>query len=419
MLIAYSYPPLQDPQSIRWFHFSNILAEKGYKIDVVTVKLPASLMWAGEPINSNITIFRVFPGFFENFSNNIKSKIGTDKAGNVSKRKSIGFRVLKSGYWSIRKIMNNILIGDLRTEWLPFCLKFINKVDISEYSVLITSQEPFVDSLVGLRIKKSHPNILWIADMGDSILSPYYPRWRKGIDMHFEKKVVELADKVILTNNSILSSLSAEYGIKKDKFSIVTQGFDSRNYKETKNNNERFTMLFSGTLYEHFREPDNIIKAIKDLDIDVKLIIAGRNEGFVKVFEQAGRKVEFVGFVPYSRSLELQQKADVLINISNKQSYQVPGKFFEYLGSRKPILDIVYSKQDETAKLINSLNIGLVCKNSAADIKDAILKLYALWKNDKINNSFDFKNKNIYQYSWENGANKIENIIQTSDKKFG
>jgi len=396
-----------------------MLAKKGYKIDVVTVKLPKSLVWAGEQIHSNITIFRVFSGFVENISNNIKSKIGTDNAGNVSKRRSRGFRVLKSGYWFLRKVMNNILIGDLRTEWMPFCLKFINKINLSKYSILITSQEPFVDSLIGLVIKKRHPNIFWIADMGDSVLSCYYPKWRRGIDTHFEKKVVGLADKVILTNNNILNSLSVKYGIKKDKFSIVTQGFDSKNYKAKKSRNKSFIMLFSGTLYENFREPDYLIEAVRDLDINVKLIIAGRNEGFMKVFEKAQGKVEFVGFVPYSKSLELQQKADVLINISNKQNYQVPGKFFEYLGSGKPILDIVYNKQDETAKLINNLNVGLVCENSTSDIKKAILQLYTLWKGDKLNDSFDFKNENIYQYSWENGANKIENIIKASDKKFG
>ncbi len=394
LLIAYSYPPLQDPQSIRWFNLSNLLAEYGYKIDVITIKLPDSLIRSDQfKLHHNINIFRIFPGFIENIAYGMKSKMGTDSTGNLIKRRKKGFRLIKYSYRFVRKIMDNMLIGDLKTEWLPFCLNFLKRIDINNYSALITSQEPFVDSLIGMHIKKKHPNIRWIVDMGDSILSPYYPAWRKRIDRFFERKIVKTADRIVLTNQNLLKLISRQYGLKENKFCIINQGFSIKKLSTSKpHKNRQFTLFFSGTFYKSFREPDNLIKALSQLDIDYHLMIAGRNELFLDKFSPIAKKTEFLGFISYFESLELQKQADILINIGNKQLYQVPGKFFEYLGSGRPILNIVYDENDETAKLTRELNAGVVCKNSAFEIRDVILRLYNLWKNEMLENSFYFKN---------------------------
>ncbi len=419
LLIAYSYPPLFDPQSIRWFNLSNLLAKKGYDVDVVTIRLPYGFMEEEQfIIDSHITIFRIFPGPFEYISYSIKAKIGTDKSGNLIKRKKTGFKLSKSIYWIARKAMNNILIGDLRTEWMPFCHKFLRKVNLDRYSVLITSQEPFVDSLIGLKIKKANPDIFWIADIGDSVLSEYYPKWRKSLDSYLEKKIVNTADKVVVTNKHIVELLSKEYNTTKNKFSIITQGFCHDKNKTFKEKNKCFIMLFAGTFYENFREPAHLIEALEDININFKLIIAGRNENFMDRFRDIKDRVEFLGFIPYFESLKLQKMADVLINIGNRQTYQVPGKFFEYLGSRKPILNIVYTEEDETAKLVKQLNVGITCKNQVEDIKTAVLKLYNLWKNNEIDSRFNFNNKDINQYSWENGANKLNDIINSIKDRY-
>lgn len=57
LLVAYSYPPLGDAQSLRWYYISNELANIGYKIDVITIKHPDYL---NVSINKNITIHRVY-----------------------------------------------------------------------------------------------------------------------------------------------------------------------------------------------------------------------------------------------------------------------------------------------------------------------------------------------------------------------
>ncbi len=415
LLIAYSYPPYQDPQSIRWFRFSNLLAEKGYKIDVVTIKRPSNMYKNNIfKFHNNITIFKLFPGPAEEIINRIRTKINADTRYGFSQRQTKPFKFLKASYWFF---MNNILLGDLRTEWFPFCVNFLKNINLDKYSALITSQEPFVDSLIGLKIKKIKPNIFWIADMGDIAMSPYRPQLKQRADMFFEKAVMKKSNIIVLTNKKALDIVSSKYDINKNKFFIITQGFSLKEFYNKENNiNKTFTLLFTGTFYKGFREPDNLIKAIADLNIDIKLLIAGKNESFTNKFAPIKNKSEFLGFVPYFESLKLQNHADILINIANKQEYQIPGKFFEYLGSKKPILNIVYDVEEETSKLVKKLQIGVVCKNNVNDIKHSILQLYNIWKSNTINDYFNFNNEEIKAYSWEKGAEQFNKILEMTYK---
>jgi len=102
LLIAYSYPPLEDAQSLRWYYLSQELAKQGYHIDVLTIDHPAEMDYEMEP---NINIHRVYPGFFENIANRFKNRIGVDGVQNQQKRRSFSFSLMKRGYWLVRSLV--------------------------------------------------------------------------------------------------------------------------------------------------------------------------------------------------------------------------------------------------------------------------------------------------------------------------
>jgi hypothetical protein len=64
LLIAYSFPPFQDGQSLRWYYLSKALAGLGIKIDVITIKHPPEdeTLWN---FHKNIEVYRVYPGPIE------------------------------------------------------------------------------------------------------------------------------------------------------------------------------------------------------------------------------------------------------------------------------------------------------------------------------------------------------------------
>ncbi|MDP1166110.1 hypothetical protein, partial [Klebsiella pneumoniae] len=71
--------------------------------------------------------------------------------------------------------------------------------------------------------------------------------------------------------------------------------------------------------------------------------------------------VEFAGKKSHFECLELQRKADVLVNIGNVQSYQIPGKIYEYLGAEKAILHIKTAEGfDPSVELLEETGSGIV-----------------------------------------------------------
>ncbi len=413
-MISYLFPPDVDAQAIRWYNFSKNLVKLGYSIDV----LKAGMFLDCEGVFvDNVRVFHATFGPFDFLTNLLKAKIGLGDKYNATLRTKDYFSLGKKSLELSRKLLNSVMVGDYKTEWYPFCALAVKNISLKKYPVLITSQYPLVDSLIGLYIKNRHPNIFWIADIGDPVCAPYNSKLKKPIDEHFEKKIVRTADRVVVTNRNVRLLLSARYGVPKEKIEVITQGFDAERFrvqKARKDKNKDFTMLFSGTFYRGFREPDNLIEALYRLKhLNFKLQIAGRNELFLRDFDRIKEKVEFLGFVPYEESLKLQDKADVLVNISNRQTYQVPGKIYEYIGSKKPILNIVYDKdRDETAWFVKRYRIGVVCENRVEEIKSAVLNLYTAWENNRLPKMFKFDSDELLEFSWQAGVEKLSRIIE-------
>ncbi len=414
LIISYLFPPIYDAQSIRWFELATQLLYLGFKVDIIAID--PKVNYSPNKLN-NLKIHRIKSGPMETILLSLKKNLNVESSNNASIRNKVLFKLGKSTLETFKKIYGSLLLGDYKTEWFPFCATFLKGLDLNKYDAVITSQFPLVDGLIGLYIKKINHNIFWIADIGDPVCAPYYSKLKKLIDEYFEKKIVQKANRIIVTNKNVRLLLSCKYGVTRKKIEIITQGFDEerfKNKKPKKTKNKIFTMLYSGTFYRGFREPKNLIEALYQLKhLNFKLQITGRNELFLKDFDKVKEKIEFLGFVPYEESLKLQDEADALVNISNKQTHQVPGKIYEYIGSKKPILNIVYDEnKDETAWLINRYRIGVVCKNKTEEIKEAILKLYKAWENNRLHKMFDFSNSELLKFSWQAGAKKLGKIIE-------
>jgi len=406
LLIAYSYPPLEDAQSLRWYYISQELAKLGYKIDIVTITHPAKLSYS---IEKNITLHRVYAGFFESIAYSIKTKIGVDDSSKQKQRQSFLFKIMKKGYWIVRTFVGGMLSGNISTEWYPHAKRYIDKnLDISLYDFMITSHEPWVDSLLGYSIKKKYPSLLWVADFGDPYVSIYTPRYKLFFENKIEKKIYKKVDLMILTNKAVQDKLRSKYPFLNQKDTLILeQGFSRSNYKEGYKS-DTFTIIYTGTFYEEFRNPTQLSYALSKLDFDFRFIVAGRNEEFNELFKPLGEKYQFLGIRSHHEVLELQKRSDLLVHISNKQIEQVPGKFYEYLGVGKPILVIYQDMQDQLLPLCKDIGIDTVCKNDPNDIKDTINRVY----NDR---NFHYNQDILQNYSWQNRALKLDDTLRKSD----
>jgi len=413
LLIAYAFPPLLEPQSLRWAYLTRELAVLGHKIDVLTIHLPKAYQDLLYLISPHIRIFRVYPGLIEGTFFKTKIRILGSETASTEKRRSPRFILLKFFYRLLRNFSNEILIPDLRTEWFPFAYgKLRGLVRDHKYDLVLSSHEPGIDHILGYFAKKWSGS-RWIGDFGDPIVSVYTPQYRRTLDSRLEKFLLKHMDGVVVTNGRLKAKFLHTYEFLNDrKIMVLHQGFDATFSLNKTERNRVFTLSYLGAFYEDFRSPMNLANALLKLrDVNFKFVLAGRNELFIKYFKGLGKKFEYQGLIPHREALVLQQGSDLLINIANRQDYQIPGKGYEYLGAMTPILQIS-DTEDEYSRLIKQINRGFVVRNNEFEIADLITSLYHLWEKDELRSYFNLSADGVRDFSWQNLTHKFDQFLK-------
>lgn len=418
LLIAYEYPPVVAPQALRWLYLGNELGAFGAEVDVLT---PAFRnIWRAsdwKPYN-RVRVNRCFPGPFVGVSGWLASKCFTvqpAEAGEPPTKRIADFAVRT--YRIVRSILNHVLIPDVRTEWFPYAWKAAQYLhEKRRYDVVIASHEPGVDLLLGRGLSRRW-RIPWVADLGDPLLTPYTPSWRRSLDHRLERLVCRDANAVLVTNEIVANLLSSRHGVPRDKFTIVRQGFDGRrpNAPGTKPSvltaqSGKFILLYTGTFYRGFRDPAPLIQAVLEVS-ELTLLIAGDVGKFAQKFGSLGDRLVLLGRQTHTECLALQRHVDLLVSFGNTQNYQVPGKIHEYLGARRPILHIAGSPDDHGGKFLECIHRGLVVRNDRNDISETLRQLISLWKSGDLDESFDLTDERTTEFTWTVNAERLHDRL--------
>ena len=160
----------------------------------------------------------------------------------------------------------------------------------------------------------------------------------------------------------------------RQKTRLIHNGFDEQDFGDiTPKIFPKFTIVHTGAFYKG-RTPESLFKAITFLfhekpilKDDIQIIFVGKEEPFVnKLIEENKLKdvVISVPYLPHKDCLSYLLGADVLF-LNTLQNY-VPGKIFEYIRSKKPILAMV-SGDSTVAEIVNSTQSGIVIEPSKTE----------------------------------------------------
>ncbi|VEN73002.1 conserved hypothetical protein [Candidatus Desulfarcum epimagneticum] len=226
LLIAYEYPPILGPQSLRWFYLANelVAAHDDLRLHVLTADIKDIWGFSGV-IHQKIKVRRVFPGPFIGLSGWLATRMR-------KKQKTFPtFLTGKTGlltkiYLCLRQILNQVIFPDVRTEWLPFAWIAMKRLmKQHDFDVVISAYEPGVNLMLGWLNKKKHRNKTWILDMADPLITPYTPKWRLPLDKMMEKKICRMADHILVTTPELIFLFNKRHGIPTHKFTVIRQGF--------------------------------------------------------------------------------------------------------------------------------------------------------------------------------------------------
>ncbi len=414
MLINF-FPPAAGGGVYRPLSFVRHLAGGSWKVTVITPM--EGEFWINDPglmekVPSGVRVVRTS----SLSGQRLLGKIARRSAETAPRRSTRRFGWLRSaGEW--------FMIPDTYVGWVPFALKAAGELCREEkFDALYSTSPPDSTHLGAGRISRSY-NIPWIADFRD----PWISLWLRDVPTFLHRRIhramergVSRADRVIVTTDWQMDKMRELY--PESRTVKIPNGYDEDDFPVGggKPPQKPFTILHGGMLTLG-RSTGNFLKGFS-LFLErwggaadgVRVVFMGpRESGNERWVKDLGleEQVSFVDNVPHARCVLDETRAHLLLLIKHDdERYRglVPGKLFEYIGARRPILAI--APEGEAARIVRNYRRGeVVSPGDHEGIAGAIGNFYQLYLDGGINRAYSLEE--LPALSRRAGAEKLEAVL--------
>lgn len=444
LVIAYEFPPSPSPQSLRWAYLCRELAALGHEVHVLTIDLgpdnpglpqmPAHVQvhrtwpgplrgitaWSRKRNIARVLAARAAAGMKDDASAASNASTGTGasapaETAQFEAPKAGPLRTAKRVVWStLLRIGEQVIFPDIRGEWYWFGRKRLRQLlDEYRFDAVISSHEPATTLQLGLLAQAR--GIPLVADLGDPVLAGYTPaRWRRR-SLRLERRICRKAAMVMVTADSAAALLQQRHR-QCAPIHVITQGFSATPPPpidaDTLFDPQRLELLYTGSFYA-FRRPEALLEAVLQTP-DARLNVATVQAPAVlkRMAEQHPERIRLLGFLPHLVALQLQRQADVLVNIANADSSQVPGKLYEYAGACRPILHISQDPaQDPSADWVLAHRRGWVRREDRQALAECIADAAMARQAGRLGDDLDMTPESVADFSWTRGAARLDSLL--------
>ena len=294
-------------------------------------------------------------------------------------------------------------------------------IENEKIDAILSTSSPVTSHLIAHDLKEKY-GIPWVADLRDPWnLNPYINHnfIRRYFEKRLEMKTFKNVDTLTTTTELAKNTLQSIHPTK--KITTVVSGFDPKDFEKTKQteNTEKLTLMYAGSLYSGKRDPSILFDAISQLinenRIDSTKIVIDFYGDETNLLELSQKynipdNVNIHGRITQDEVLQHQMNSDVLLLISwmnESEKMFIPGKVYDCIGSRKPILSIGY-KEGSLKDLIDKTDIGYHVSN-VEDCKKAIYDYYTKYNKNELKYS---GNEFAREYSLRNTAKNFSKILE-------
>lgn len=343
LIIAYYFPPMGLSGVQRTQKFVKYLPQFGWKPTVITVTptgyFAEDYTLLDELKHVNAEIIRV--GSLD--PNRFFKKKGVVRMPSERVRKTLSF------------VSDIFFIPDNKIGWKGKVLKKASElIESKKIDVIFATSPPYTDFLIGAELHKKYkiPLVLDYRDVWHEYPFKVYPTpLHKYYNYKLEKQVLHSAKKIITTNRKVKELLLSRYKfLNYNDIHIVHQGFDPEDFEKNKpaprSPSNKMRISHAGVFYGE-RTPKYFFQALSKLfkenpslqnKIEVIFIGNSRKED-KKLIDQyhLGSVVSILGYLDHQKTIQYLMSSDLLwLMLENE--VQSPGKVYEYIGVRKPIL---------------------------------------------------------------------------------
>jgi glycosyltransferase involved in cell wall biosynthesis len=343
LVIAYYFPPMGLSGVQRTQKFVKYLPHFGWKPTVMTVT----------PTGYFAHDYTLLEEIKKNDTEIIR--VGSLDPNRLFKKKG----VIQMPSEKVRKIFSFLsdvfFIPDNKISWKRRVCKTIDELlKNKKFDIIFATSPPYTDFLIGKEIHKKYkiPLVLDYRDVWHEYPYKTYPTpIHKYLNYRLEKQTLHEASKVITTNRKVKELLLARYKfLNYNDIHIISQGFDPADFENNKpaprSPLNKMRITHAGVFYGE-RTPRYFFQALSQLlkqnpllqnKIEVLFIGNFRKEDKNLVDEyHLGGVVSALGYLDHIKTIQYLMSSD-LFWLMMENDVQSPGKVYEYIGARKPIL---------------------------------------------------------------------------------
>lgn len=367
LLVSFRFAPYNSVGAVRVSKLARFFLERGHDIRVLTARdaiQPATLT---SEVDESLV---VRTGWFnvnflpQLFFGGKKQITTTGYSTKVSFIKKLG-----NLYQSLFNFPDDA-IG-----WYPYAVRSGKKlIDIWKPDLIYTSALPATDLLVARALSKSS-GVPWVAELRDLWVDPSrypYGSLRRRLETHLENKVLRAAHAIVVVSKPWAEYLRSRFSCP---IQVVTNGFDRDDFVELEDLspplNDELRIVYPGVIYPNFQNIEPLLAALEQLGEEansVRVVFYTRYMGAVMALAEKHGVAHLIvskGRVSYQESLIAQVEADILLLLAwadpkfPEERGIIPGKLFEYIGARRPILTLGFG-YDVASEIVRGVKAGFV-----------------------------------------------------------
>ena len=432
LIISYYWPPSGGSGVQRWVKFAKYLPKEGWQPVIYTPENPeltavdktlsSEIPPEAEIIKRHITepygIYRKLMG--KGSSTDLKTLTSARSSSDEVNPINGGMKSWKQKLSLF--IRGNFFIPDPRILWLHPSVRFLKEyLKGHPVDAIVTTGPPQSMHLIGLKLSKA-TGLPWIADFRDPWTKMFYFKHlgltRRSEEKHhqLEKEVLDGATRIIAVSPMVQKDFQA---MTSTPVELITNGFDEEDFNREFELDEYFNITHTG-LFASDGNPETLWKVLADkcssdeeFKRSLRIRLVGKTDKEIIdsiVSAGLGQNLKDFGYQSHEVAVKEQLNASVLILPLRKEpEYEavLPGKLFEYLASRRPILGIGQT-EGAMAKVVRETGSGVVYNwDEEKKIKAWIDLCWDEFKNDELKDNMS----DISKYSRRKLTKRLASLL--------
>ena len=392
LVIAYYFPPMGLSGVQRTLKFVKYFPQFGWHPTVLTVEPRAYV--ASDP-----TLLEELPP---------ESRIvrtGAAGPGKVISRKGVTALPRERVRKILSRLSDTVFIPDNKIGWKRRAVaKALELHHETPFDVIFATAPPFTSFLIGQTLKQhlGRPLVFDYRDPWVDYPFKFYPTpLHKKANVLLERSALRASSHVITTSRRVKEILLSRYGfLSHHDVDIISQGYDPSDFPGPASTESpgpkhsardgRMRVTYAGILWED-RIPDYFLRALQEVFKEAPRLRGRIEARFVGTFRPEYHKlisrlglqdaVTVQDYLPHRACVDELLASDVLWMILG-DDLGTPGKVYEYIGARKPILGCVPPGFMRTT--IQEAGGTVVDPDDVQGIKVALMRYFELFERHQL-----------------------------------